>query len=44
MLEVIFPVARDDRHEGYALTAAEASGPARLGVERTGGVETGDCG
>ena len=43
VLGVIFAVARDDRNVGFALTAAEASGAARLGAERTRGVETGDC-
>lgn len=44
VLGVIFAVARDDRNVGFALTAAEASGPAKLGVNRTRGVETGACG
>ena len=44
VLGVIFAVARDDRNVGFALTAAEAAGPAQLGVNRTRGVETGACG
>ena len=43
VLGVIFAAAADDRNVGFALTAAEASGTARLGVERTRGVKTGDC-
>jgi S1-C subfamily serine protease len=44
VLGVIFAVAREDRNVGFALTAAEASGPAKLGADRTRGVETGACG
>jgi S1-C subfamily serine protease len=44
VLGVIFAVAREDRNVGFALTAAEAAGPAELGVERTRGVGTGACG
>ncbi|WP_106127515.1 MarP family serine protease [Pseudosporangium ferrugineum] len=43
VLGVIFAAAADDRNVGFALTAAEASGTARLGVGRTRGVRTGDC-
>ena len=43
VLGVIFAAAADDRNVGFALTAAEASSTARLGVERTRGVKTGDC-
>ncbi len=43
VLGVIFAAAADDRNVGFALTAAEASSTARLGVERTRGVRTGDC-
>jgi S1-C subfamily serine protease len=44
VLGVIFAVARDDRNVGFALTAAEASGAAKQGADRTRGVETGACG
>ncbi|MFI7596746.1 MarP family serine protease [Actinoplanes sp. NPDC049681] len=43
VLGVIFAAAADDRNVGFALTAAEASSTARLGIERTRGVRTGDC-
>jgi S1-C subfamily serine protease len=43
VLGVIFAAAADDPTVGVALTAAEASGTARLGIERTRGVKTGDC-
>jgi S1-C subfamily serine protease len=43
VLGVIFAAAADDQKVGFALTAAEASGTARLGIERTRGVKTGDC-
>jgi S1-C subfamily serine protease len=43
VLGVIFAVARDDRNVGFALTAAEASGAAEQGADRTRGVETGAC-
>ncbi|AGZ46571.1 putative serine protease [Actinoplanes friuliensis DSM 7358] len=43
VLGVIFAAAADDQTTGFALTAAEASGTARLGIERTRGVKTGDC-
>ncbi|MGA5303277.1 MarP family serine protease [Nucisporomicrobium flavum] len=43
VLGVIFAAAADDRNVGFALTAAEAASTARLGVERTRGVKTGDC-
>ncbi|UQU65236.1 MarP family serine protease [Couchioplanes caeruleus] len=43
VLGVIFAAAADDRNVGFALTAAEAASTARLGVERTRGVRTGDC-
>jgi S1-C subfamily serine protease len=43
VLGVIFAAAADDRNVGFALTAAEASGTAKLGTERTRGVRTGDC-
>ncbi|WP_153040551.1 MarP family serine protease [Actinoplanes sp. TFC3] len=43
VLGVIFAAAADDRNIGFALTAAEAAGTARLGLERTRGVKTGDC-
>ena len=40
---MIFAAAADDRNTGFAVTAAEAAGTARLGTERTRGVKTGDC-
>ncbi|GGQ43602.1 MarP family serine protease [Couchioplanes azureus] len=43
VLGVIFAAAADDRNVGFALTAAEAAGTAKLGIERTRGVKTGDC-
>ncbi|MFI5932444.1 MarP family serine protease [Actinoplanes sp. NPDC051494] len=43
VLGVIFAAAADDRNVGFALTAAEAASTAKLGVERTRGVKTGDC-
>ena len=43
VLGVIFAAAADDQTVGFALTAAEAAGTARLGAERTRGVKTGDC-
>ncbi|MEV4704696.1 MarP family serine protease [Actinoplanes sp. NPDC049316] len=43
VLGVIFAAAADDRNVGFALTAAEAASTARLGIERTRGVKTGDC-
>ncbi|GAB1694894.1 MarP family serine protease [Krasilnikovia sp. M28-CT-15] len=43
VMGVIFAAAADDRNVGFALTAAEASGTARLGQERTRRVRTGDC-
>jgi S1-C subfamily serine protease len=43
VLGVIFAAAADDRNVGFALTAAEAAGTAKLGTERTRGVKTGDC-
>ena len=43
VLGVIFAAAADDRNVGFALTASEAASTARLGVERTRGVKTGDC-
>jgi S1-C subfamily serine protease len=44
VLGVIFAVARDDRNLGYALTAAEAAGTAKLGADRSRAVDTGACG
>jgi S1-C subfamily serine protease len=44
VLGVIFAVARDNRNQGYALTAAEAAGAAKLGTDRTRAVATGGCG
>jgi hypothetical protein len=43
VLGVIFAAAADDDTVGFALTAAEAAGTAKLGIERTRGVRTGDC-
>jgi S1-C subfamily serine protease len=43
VLGVIFAAAADDQTVGFALTANEASGTAKLGRERTRGVKTGDC-
>jgi S1-C subfamily serine protease len=43
VLGVIFAAAADDGHVGFALTAAEAAGTAKVGTERTRGVKTGDC-
>jgi S1-C subfamily serine protease len=43
VLGVIFAAAADDRNTGFALTADEAAGTAKLGTERTRGVRTGDC-
>ena len=43
VLGVIFAAAADDDTVGFALTAAEASGTAKLGLDRTRGVRTGDC-
>jgi S1-C subfamily serine protease len=43
VLGVIFAAAADDQNVGFALTAAEASSTARLGLDRTRGVKTGDC-
>jgi S1-C subfamily serine protease len=43
VLGVIFAAAADDKNTGFAVTVEEAAGTARLGVERTRGVKTGDC-
>ena len=43
VLGVIFAAAADDRTTGFALTANEAAGTAKLGTERTEGVKTGNC-
>jgi S1-C subfamily serine protease len=43
VLGVIFAAAADDRNVGFAVTAREAAGVARLGIERTREVRTGDC-
>ncbi len=43
VLGVIFAAAADDKTTGFAVTGEEAAGTARLGVERTRGVKTGDC-
>ncbi|WP_203937565.1 MarP family serine protease [Spirilliplanes yamanashiensis] len=43
VLGVIFAAAADDRNTGFAVTVEEAAGTARLGLERTRGVKTGDC-
>ncbi|BFU41918.1 MarP family serine protease [Krasilnikovia sp. MM14-A1004] len=43
VMGVIFAAAADDRSVGFALTAAEASGTAQLGEQRTRRVRTGDC-
>jgi S1-C subfamily serine protease len=43
VLGVIFAAAADDQNVGFALTAAEAASTARLGLQRTRGVRTGDC-
>ncbi|GAB1643515.1 MarP family serine protease [Krasilnikovia sp. MM14-A1259] len=43
VLGVIFAAAADDRNVGFALTAAEAAGTARLGLDRTRAVKTGSC-
>jgi S1-C subfamily serine protease len=43
VLGVIFAAAADDRNVGFALTAAEAAGTAKLGTQSTRGVKTGDC-
>jgi len=43
VLGVIFAVAEDDPTVGFALTAAEAAGTAKLGTERTERVDTGEC-
>ena len=43
VLGVIFAAAADDRNTGFALTANEAAGTAKLGTERTQGVRTGSC-
>jgi S1-C subfamily serine protease len=43
VLGVIFAAAADDRNVGFALTAEEAAGTAKLGQDRTRSVRTGDC-
>jgi S1-C subfamily serine protease len=43
VLGVIFAAAADDRNVGFALTAEEAAGTAKLGQGRTRSVRTGDC-
>ncbi|WP_130509544.1 MarP family serine protease [Krasilnikovia cinnamomea] len=43
VMGVIFAAAADDRNVGFALTANEAAGTAKLGAERTRRVRTGDC-
>jgi S1-C subfamily serine protease len=43
VLGVIFAAAADDRHVGFALTAAEAESTAEAGTERTAPVRTGGC-
>ena len=43
VLGVIFAAAADDRNVGFAVTAKEAAGVARLGIERTREVRTGGC-
>jgi S1-C subfamily serine protease len=43
VLGVIFAAAADDRNVGFAVTTAEASSTATLGIRRTRGVRTGDC-
>jgi S1-C subfamily serine protease len=43
VLGVIFAAAADDRHVGFALTAAEAAGTAKAGAKKTSETRTGDC-
>lgn len=43
VLGIIFAAAADDRNVGFAVTTNEAASVARLGIQHTKGVRTGNC-